>query len=148
VTGNTVTGNAYTGTGLTSSAGILVVGGPCFSLPYTVGLDISKNTLTNNDVGVWLFNADASCAAPTAKTNNSVKFNTISNGTVTNTTGWSASCGYQAGISDVGHKDLIVNNKVSGSGYTPQSPDCSGTPPAYLRFIDLDSSTRGAPSNK
>ncbi|HEX5824300.1 MAG TPA: right-handed parallel beta-helix repeat-containing protein [Candidatus Limnocylindrales bacterium] len=149
VTGNTVTGNAYTGAGETSSAGILVVGGPCFGLPYTVGLDISKNTLTSNDVGVWLFNADSACAAPTTKTNNSVKLNTISNSATTNTTGNRPGCGYQAGISDVGHRDLIVNNSISGAGYTPQvGGDCTGTPPAFLRLIDLDSSARGTPSNK
>ena len=60
VTGNTVTGNAYTGTNFASSGGILVVGGPFFGLPYTTGLTISKNTLTGNDVGVWLFNANES----------------------------------------------------------------------------------------
>jgi hypothetical protein len=149
VTGNTVTGNAYTGSNLASSGGILIVGGPCFGLPYTVGLDISKNTLTNNDVGVWLFNADADCAsAPAIKTNNSVKFNTISNNAVTNTTGYSATCGYQAGVSDVGHKDQIVNNSISGLGYTPVSGDCAGTPAAFVRFIDADSSARGVGSNK
>jgi hypothetical protein len=49
-----VSGNAYTGSNLASSGGILVVGGDCFGtgLPYTVGLSITKNTLTNNDVGV------------------------------------------------------------------------------------------------
>lgn len=149
VSGNTVTGNAYTGAGLVSSAGILVIGGPCYGLPSTVGLHITKNTLTNNDVGVWLFNANASCSGPvTTKTNNTVKFNTISNNAVTNTTGYNASCGYQAGIADVGHKDLIVNNSISGVGYTPQTPDCSGTPPAFLRRVDIDSSARGVPSNK
>ncbi len=149
VSGNTVTGNAYTGTNLASSAGILVVGGPLFGLPYTVGLSITKNTLTNNDVGVWLFNADASGNAPAVKTNNTVKFNTISNNAVTNTTGFSATCGYQAGIANLGHKDLIVNNAVSGFGYTPQAGgDCTGTPPAFLRFVDVDSSARGVPSNK
>jgi hypothetical protein len=148
VTGNTVTGNAYTGAGGTSSAGILVIGGPCYGAT-TVNLTINKNTLTNNDVGVWLFNANAACNGPvTTKSNNTVKFNTISNGAVTNTTGYSATCGYQAGIADVGHKDLIVNNSISGPGYAPQSPDCSSTPKAFLRHIDLDSSTRGAPSNK
>jgi Right handed beta helix region len=107
VTGNTVRGNAYTGSNLASSGGILVVGGPCFGtgLAYTVGLSITKNTLTGNDVGVWLFNADASCVAPTTKTNNTVKFNTVSNNAVTNTTGYNASCGYQAGVADVGHKE-------------------------------------------
>jgi Right handed beta helix region len=153
VTGNTVTGNAYTGPTGASSAGVLVVGGPCFALPYTVGLSITKNTLTGNDVGVWLFNANATCDAPPVKTNNSVKQNKISNDLVTNTTGYDSSvltpCGYQAGVADVGHRDLIVNNTVSGLGYTPQLPDdCEGAPPAFLRFIDLDSSARGVPSNK
>jgi hypothetical protein len=149
VTVNTVSGNAYTGPNGASSAGILVVGGPCFGLPYTVGLSITRNTLTSNDVGVWLFNANSSCNAPTIKTNNSVKQNKISNELVTNTTGYSPVCGYQAGIADVGHRDLIVNNMVSGFGYTPQvNGDCTGTPPAFLRFIDLDSSARGVPSNK
>jgi hypothetical protein len=111
-------------------------------------LDISKNTLTNNDVGVWLFNADANCNAPTTKTNNSVKFNTITNNAVTNTTGYSPTCGYQAGVADVGHKDAIVNNSISGLGYTPVSGDCAGTPPAFVRFIDADSSARGVGSNK
>lgn len=152
VTGNTVSGNAYTGPNLASSAGILVVGGPCFGLPYTVGLDITRNTLTGNDVGVWLFNADAppDCnVRPTTKTNNSVKFNIISNNAVTNTTGYSATCGYQAGVADVGYKDLIVNNKISGVGYTPQvGGDCAGTPPAFLRFVDADPSARAVSSNK
>jgi hypothetical protein len=151
VSGNTVSGNAYTGANQASSAGILVVGGSCFGpgLAYTVNLSITKNTLTQNDVGVWLFNADGSCNAPTTKTNNTVKFNTISNDAVTNTTGYTATCGYQVGIADVGHKDLIVNNSISGFGYTPQvGGDCTGTPPAFLRFIDVDSSVRGAPSTK
>jgi parallel beta-helix repeat protein len=145
VTGNNVSANAYSGLGGVSSGGILVVGGTCYGLPLTTGLTITKNTLTNNDVGVWLFN----CGAGTTKTNNTVKLNTVSNDAVTNTTGYSATCGYQAGVADVGHRDLIVNNKISGLGYTPQSPDCGGAPtPAYLRFVDLDSSARGAPSNK
>jgi hypothetical protein len=150
VTGNTVSGNAYTGAGGVSSGGILVVGGPCYGLPSTVNLSITKNTLTGNDVGVWLFNGNATCDGSVAtKTNNTVKFNTISNGGVTNTTGYSATCGYQAGVADVGHKDLIVNNSISGTGYRPQADgDCTGTPPAYLRHVDLDSSARGAPSNK
>jgi hypothetical protein len=150
VTGNTVTGNAYTGPNGASSAGILVVGGPVYGLSYTLGLSITKNTLTGNDVGVWLFNADASGNAPTFQTNNSVKQNKISNAAVTNTTGWTMvpPCGYQAGIADNGHRDLIVNNSISGLGYTPVPNDCLGTPPAVVRRIDIDSSARGVPSNK
>ena len=150
VTKNTVTGNAYSGANKASSAGVLVVGGPCFGagLAYTVGLNISRNTLTGNDVGVWLYNADADCNAPATRTNNTVKHNTISNGAVTNTTGYSATCGYQAGVADVGHKDLIVNNEISGVGYTPVAGDCSGVPAAFVRRIDADSSARGVSSNK
>jgi hypothetical protein len=150
VTGNTVTGNAYTGANLASSGGILVVGGPCYGLPYTVGLTIKNNTLTGNDVGVWLFNAAADCVhAPDKATNNIVKMNTISNDAVTNTTGFTAACGYQAGVSDLGKKDLIASNKISGLGYTKQAGgDCTGTPPAYLRFIDVSSKARGVSNNK
>jgi Right handed beta helix region len=149
VTENIVTGNAYTGAGGVSSGGILVVGGPCFALPYTVGLNISRNTLTNNDVGVWLFNADEGCVTTTTRTDNRVKFNTITNDAVTNTTGFSATCGYQAGIADVGIKDLIVNNSISGFGYTPTvGGDCTGPMPAFLRFIDADSSARIINTNK
>jgi hypothetical protein len=150
VTRNTVTGNAYTGSGGVSSGGILVAGGPCFGpgFAYTTGSTITRNQLTGNDVGAFLFNANLSCDAPSLKTNNSVKLNTIFNGAVTNTTGEDGSCGYQAGVSDLGHRDAIVNNKISGAGYTRQSPDCSGTPPAFLRFIDSDSSARALPSNK
>jgi hypothetical protein len=150
VTWNTVTGNAYTGANLASSGGILVVGGPCYSLPYTVGLTIKNNTLTGNDVGVWLFNAAADCVhAPDKATNNIVKMNTISNDAVTNTTGFNASCGYQAGIADLGKKDLIASNKISGFGYTKTATgDCTGPQPAYLRFIDVSSKARGVSNNK
>jgi parallel beta-helix repeat protein len=150
VIGNIVTGNAYTGGNLASSAGILVVGGPCFGpgLAYTTDLNISQNTLGGNDVGVWLFNANESCAATAARTDNSVKQNRIVNNAVVNTTGYSSGCGYQAGIADVGHKDLLVNNDVSGFGYTKQVPDCGGSTPAFLRLVDADSSARGVPSTK
>ena len=92
VTENTVTGNAYRGPNQASSGGILVVGGPFFDSPgfdspYTVGLKITRNTLTNNDVGVFLFNADENGLAPKTHTKNSVKLNAITNDAVTNTTG-------------------------------------------------------------
>ena len=150
VTKNAVTGNAYSGANQASSAGVLVVGGPCFGtgLAYTVGLNISRNTLTGNDVGVWLYNASATCDAPATRTNNTVKHNSISNAAVSNTTGYSADCGYQAGVADVGHKDLIVNNEISGPGYTPVDGDCDGIPPAFVRRVDADSSARGVSSNK
>jgi hypothetical protein len=152
VTGNIVMGNAYTGAGGASSGGILVVGGPCFGagIPYTTGLTIKNNTLWGNDVGVFLFNAAAQpdCLAPSIKTNNSVKLNAIYNGFLWNTSGAGVGCGYQAGVSDLGHRDAIVNNTISGKGYTPIPGDCAGTPAAFLRHIDTDSSARAVPSNK
>jgi hypothetical protein len=54
----------------------------------------------------------------------------------------------EAGISDVGNKDQIVNNSISGTGYTPVSGDCTGAAHAVLRFIDADPSARGVSSNK
>jgi hypothetical protein len=150
VTENIVTGNAYSGPNNASSGGILVVGGACYGagLPYTVGLRITRNTLANNDVGVWLSNLDDKCNTTTTRTNNSVKFNTITNDAITNTTGQTPTCGYQAGISDAGTRDLIVNNSISGIGYTPVSGDCAGAPAAFVRFIDADASARGLSSNK
>ena len=111
-------------------------------------MTISKNVLSGNDVGVFLYNADGWFNAPTIKTNNIIKFNTISNSAVNNTTGYGATCGYQAGVSNLGHKDQIVNNTIGGFGYRPQTNDCDGTSHAYLRFIDTDSSARAVPSNK
>jgi hypothetical protein len=159
VTGNAVSNNAYTGDGSTSSSGILVFGGAGFGVPNTSGIKITQNTVTNNDVGVWLFNAGdctTTCTASTTATSNTVKFNTISNEAVTNTTGYSGGlfgtppdCGYQAGVADLGKKDAIVNNSISGFGYTPQSPDCGGVPiPAFLRFVDVSTKAHGVPSNK
>jgi Right handed beta helix region len=150
VTENTVTGNAYTGPAGASSGGILVVGGAAFGagFAYTVGLKITKNTLANNDVGVFIYNADENGNAPASRTNNSVKLNTISSDAVTNTSGQTPTCGYQAGISDFGTRDLIVNNSISGLGYTPISGDCAGTPAAFVRFIDADPSAHVAGSNK
>jgi hypothetical protein len=56
------------------------MGGEFFGtgLANTVGLTITKNTLTGNDVGVWLFNADSAGNAPSTATNNAVKINRIS----------------------------------------------------------------------
>ena len=59
ITGNTVTGNAYTGANNASSTGILVFGGGVYG-PITTGVSITNNTLTNNDMGVYVYNADAS----------------------------------------------------------------------------------------
>lgn len=120
VSGNTVSDNAYSGTNNASSGGILVFGGPCFGSAYTTGVSVTTNTLTNNDVGIYLYNADATCLATSpTKTQNKAVNNTITNSNTTNVSGNGYPNGYQAGISDLGNKDNIVNNKISGDGYNP-----------------------------
>ena len=47
--------------------------------------------------------------------------NTISNDETSNVSG-NGTGGYQAGISDLGNKDNIVNNKISGIGYNMTLP--------------------------
>lgn len=124
VSGNTVTDNAYIGTNGASSSGILLIGGYVYG-PITTGVSVTQNTLTNNDVGVYVYNADASgSSAPSTKTKNSIVNNTISNNGPTNVSG-NGLGGYQAGISDLGNKDNIVNNKISGTGYNTPSTDGS-----------------------
>jgi hypothetical protein len=111
---NTVAGNSYTGSS-TVSGGIIVVGGPWYGLPYTTGTQIMKNTVTNNDVGVFLSNIAADGSAPPTKTNIKVVNNRISSDSVNN--GYV----YQAGVSDVGNNDKIIANTISGLGYDPQT---------------------------
>jgi len=129
VNNNTVSGNAYTGANGASSGGILIYGG-CGD-PLTTGVDVKNNTLVNNDVGIFLFNGDATCnGAPATPTNNSAHNNTISNDAVTNTSGNGDGRGYQAGIDDVGNSDEMTNNTISGAGYATQDH------PAFVRPID------------
>jgi len=117
VKNNTVTGNAYTGLNCASSGGVLVVGGALFGGALTTGSSITGNTLVNNDVGVFLFDADAGGDAPASPTNIKVINNTITNDALTNLGGCSFP-GYQAGVSDFGNNDKSINNTISGVGYT------------------------------
>jgi hypothetical protein len=113
-----VTGNAYTGIHGASSGGIIVVGGECYGGAYTTGTQIVGNTLVNNDVGVYLSNLDGTCiGAPVTATNIKAVNNTITNDALTNVSGNGAAQGYQAGVSDVGNNDKIINNAISGAGY-------------------------------
>lgn len=125
-TGNIVTGNSYTGAGQASSGGILVFGGPCYGGDYTTNIDVTNNTLVQNDVGVFLSNLDSPhCNATNSKTNISVRNNTIANASLNNTTGNGSNQGYQAGVSDQGDHDSITNNEISGAGYNPANSSAS-----------------------
>ena len=125
---NRVSGNQYTGNS-TFSGGIIVVGGPGWGAyfgpapdggvwQYSTGIQIVKNTLTNNDVGVALQNYDEGFAIPDEQTNVKVVNNNLSNDAITN--GYP----YQVGVSAVGNNDKIISNIVSGAGY-PTAVDAS-----------------------
>src|SRR6266566_5604928 len=116
---NAVSGNSYIGFpgDGSSSGGILVFGGAGYGscpdgndCPYTVNTKINDNVLSNNDVGVYLTNLAADYSAPLTATNVKAVNNTISSDLCFNTS-------YQAGISDVGNNDKMINNKISGPGY-------------------------------
>ena len=135
---NTVTGHSYTGTS-TVSGGIVVVGGPGYGTcpdgnpcAFTVGIQVVQNKVINNDVGVFLTNIDESGGAPADQTNVKVVNNIISDEAITN-----GYC-YQAGVSDVGNNDKIINNAISGLGYGP-SDTC------YAVHIDADVSFTNRP---
>jgi hypothetical protein len=141
VSNNTVSANQYSGPASASSGGVLIFGG-CGD-PVTPNVAVNQNTLTDNDVGIFLFNALSDCVhAPTTKTNDVAVNNTISNSAVTNASGFGPGCGYQAGVSDVGNHDTINSNQISGRGYTPAQGDplkgCS--PPGTAVVLPIDTS--------
>jgi hypothetical protein len=122
---NAVSGNAYTGTGNAVSTGILVFGG-CGD-PMVTGVNILNNTVSNNDIGIYLYNdlandPNAACStAPTTKTQDSILGNRISNDAVTNISGNGDGRGYQAGIVDFGNGDVVAVNTIAGAGYAAQN---------------------------
>jgi hypothetical protein len=143
VINNAVSANQYSGGGGASSGGVLIFGG-CGD-PLTPHVAVNRNILTDNDVGIFLFNAQPDCmTAPTTKTHDTAVNNTISNGAVTNTSGFGPGCGYQAGVSNVGNHDTINTNDISGTGYTPPQGDPnSGCAPAGTAVV-LPIDTSGA----
>jgi hypothetical protein len=135
---NTVTGHSYTGAS-TVSGGIIVVGGPGYGpcpdgnpCAYTTGIQIVQNTVTGNDVGIFLTNLRADWGAPDDATNIKAVNNTISNANQTN-----GYC-YQTAVSDVGNNDKIINNKISGVGYAAWGS-------CYAVAIDADVSFTNRP---
>lgn len=111
---NTVAGNSYTGSS-TVSGGILVVGGPGYGGDFCVNIQVDKNVVTGNDIGVYISQYEADFSAPASATNIKVINNEISNNAVNN--GYI----YQAGVSDVGNNDKIIANTISGPGYDPNT---------------------------
>lgn len=141
---NTVTGNSYTGMNNASSAGILVFGGCGGEL--TTGVQIVANIVGDatpadgNDIGVALANYDPTCVtAPSAATNNKVINNVLTDDETTNVSGNGYPSGYQAGISDSGVNDKLINNDISGQGYATYP--CPSTTATEHCAIDTDSSS-------
>lgn len=129
---NTVAGNSYSGAS-TVSGGILVVGGPVYGGNFSTDVQIIRNTLTGNDVGVYISQFEADFSAPLTATNIKVVNNVITHNLVTN--GYV----YQAGVSDVGNNDKIINNTISGAGYDPT------TIPGSTFDVDADLSFTNRP---
>jgi Right handed beta helix region len=129
---NLVYGNSYTGAGLASSGGILLIGGDCYGGAATINTDVKQNVGLGNDVGIWFSNLDASCNAVATPTRNAAEDNTLVNNAVNNTTGNGPSQGYQAGIADQGDMDVLRDNVICGPGYTPP-----GTAAAALFAVDV-----------
>lgn len=142
VLNNTVSGNSYTGSAPASDGGILVFGGPCgdsSDTPLTTNTQIGYNTLQDNDIGVYVSNLivdqNGYCALPQTPTKIKAYNNHITNSAASNTGGYNLfnePGGYQAGISDEGYADHLVNNQICGVGYTPVP-----NPPPYLSNIDV-----------
>jgi hypothetical protein len=136
VTNNNVSDNSYTGPAFASSAGILLFGGSCYGEALQVKTNVTGNTVTDNDVGVWSSNLvvdpnnPANCTWPSQATKISIIKNISSDDAVTNTTGAGAFA-YQAGVSDQGDGDTIAHNKICGVGYTPTTTE------PYLYQIDI-----------
>lgn len=112
VSRNQLSGHSYSGN-TDVATGILVVGGPYFGVARVRDALIQGNTLTGNDIGIYLDQAEADGSGSAEPTRIQVVGNTLRNEAVTN--GYS----YQAGISDVGGGNLIHANAVSGAGYDP-----------------------------
>jgi len=166
VTSSTIAGNNYTGTPQdegyypTYADGILVYGGGGSVCgigkvsPLVRGVHLIGNTLTNNDVGVQLFNVNARCdKSVSTRTRDVACGNVIRNShgyaggaaaADANIAGYETAkkvfIGYQAGVTDSGDRDVICNNQIGGTGYSQR--DATSTlpnprPPAFVRPIDV-----------
>jgi hypothetical protein len=118
VADNQVSGHSYTGADV--ATGILLAGGPFYNLALVREAVIEGNTLTDNDIGIYLSQAEADGSGPVNPTLNRVVGNTLRSDAVTN--------GYvfQAAIADFGGGNLISSNLISGIGYDPATqPDAT-----------------------
>lgn len=123
VNDSTIADNAYSGSGDATAAGVLVYGGG--GDPLSTNITVQNNKFVGNDVAVNFANySDDFSGSATSPTKNSAQNNWIFSARVSNTSGLQTSndgwIGYQAGIEDVGDKDMACNNTIVGPGYTSQ----------------------------
>jgi hypothetical protein len=159
VTGSTITGDNYTGAFDASSAGILAYGGGGAVCgigtisPLVEHARFTGNTLVGNDIGIALANYDPTCTkSVSTPTGDIACSNVLQNshgypgGTASadaNISGigtGATAVGYQAGVSDVGDRDVICDNAISGAGYAPLDATSSlpsPPEPAFVRPIDV-----------
>ncbi|MFL5347787.1 MAG: PKD domain-containing protein [Hyalangium sp.] len=114
VTENQISNHAYAYTGGTDVAsGLIVAGGPYYGIALVQDALVQGNTLTGNDVGIYLDQAEADGSELATPTRIQVLDNTLRNDGVTN------ALPYQAGISDLGGGNIIHSNTIIGAGYDP-----------------------------
>ena len=113
VTGNRVSGHAYTGASANGTGVLLKVG---TGEALVAGLVVEGNTLTDNDIGIYLFQDAGEPPAPAARSR--IAGNVLQNEAVSNPA-------YQAAIADYyGTGSVITSNQISGAGYDPRTvPD-------------------------
>lgn len=112
VTENQISDHSYTGSSDVAS-GLIVAGGPYFGIALVQDALVQGNTLTGNDVGIYLDQAEADGSGPATPTRIRVLDNTLRNDAVTN------GLPYQASISDLGGGNIIHSNTITGAGYDP-----------------------------
>jgi hypothetical protein len=118
-TGNTVSSNSFTNDTTYAGTGLLVVGGPFYNrtsacpgaastnpCPYTTGIQILQNTMTDNDVGAYIFNTPDGVNPPPTSTGNHVFSNTMSISACSNS--------YMTGTTDFSIDDALINNTMNG----------------------------------
>ena len=148
VQSSSINNNEYTGPGgSASSTGVLVFGG-CGD-PLDTHVQVSNNTMTNNDTGVSLSEFDPTCStAPATPTQNEVQGNVISkNDGESNRSPFTdefgnSYVGYQVGVADTGNQDQVHDNKITGApdgtAFGPQvMPAGPIGPGAVLAPIDI-----------
>ena len=113
---NVISDLSFSGVGQAPSAGILVVGGPLYGKPYTVGAALVDNVITGSDTGIVVFEAEVNGRPSPLPTSTLIQGNVISNDALNNVSG-SGQKGYQAGILDHANGDRIIGNRISGNGY-------------------------------